>query len=135
MSFKGNDDLLDDIDELLGRSPDSVRSGIPEIKLHLEGNTTVIENILPILNRLKRDIKYFKKYISSALGVKTKFKGDQLILYSKISRDKIIGVFDRYIQKYVICTNCRKPDTVMTIKSKNSIEIQCLACGYLNTIE
>jgi hypothetical protein len=43
-------------------------------------------------------------------------------------------LLDAFIEKYVLCKQCRNPETKMLL-SKHSIDLQCAACGHLSNID
>jgi len=120
---------LDDIADMLDEAPGGMRRGVPELKIHIQGQKTILENFTKIVTEFKREPKHIKKYISTELGVQTKIKGDQLEIGSIIRDDTLRKTLEAYVEVYITCPKCGKPDTRFKSQSKKKVEVQCLACG------
>lgn len=127
------DPFGDDIDDLIGALPEDMRSGIVQLEVSSSGTTTIIQNFASVLKKLQRDEKHVKKFLSKTLGVQTRVKGKQLVLMSSLPKSSIEEAFGKYIDTYVICPNCGKPDTLLEVKNKKT-HLNCLACGHAETL-
>lgn len=101
---------------------------VPKVTGHLEGNKTVISNFLQIASQLRRTPEHLLKYISRETAAKGEIKRQLLVFNTKIPASKINEKLEQYVDTYVICKECGKPDTKI---SKEGIVtfMRCQACG------
>ena len=109
------------------------RFEVPDVKSHIQGNRTIIANISQISSHLRRTPQHIEKFLEKETASKGKLEGDRLILIKKIPTRKIQEKIQIYVEKYVICKECGKPDTEI-IKEGNFSFIHCLACGAKHSI-
>ena len=109
------------------------RFEIPKVTGHIEGNKTIITNFKQIGSYIRRDQSHLLKYLFKELASHGSIKGDRLILTRKISSQLINEKITAYVQAYVICKECKKPDTEI-IKEDRFNFIHCLACGAKKSI-
>ena len=122
------EDLLDDAYEEIKEVETNSRFEVPEIDSKYEGNKTIITNFKKITSYLNRDPKHLEKFLEGQLAAKGDIKGKRLFLYKKIPKRQIKNKLQAYIDSYVICKNCGKPDTEIKKEKKRQF-IHCLACG------
>ena len=101
---------------------------IPHIRGHVQGNKTVLSNFFQIADVFGRDQDQFLKYILKELANPGAIKKPLVILGRKVSASNINVKIEEYANKYVICRECKKPDTSL-IKQDRIILIKCNACG------
>ncbi len=116
-------------DEILNDLPEDMRDNFPDVDIIVQSGETIILNFNSIITQIKRESNHLKKFISSELGVKTSIKGTQLVIKSKLDKNRITQTLKIYIDKFIICDNCGKPDTILKGNKKN-MKITCAACGY-----
>lgn len=106
---------------------------VPKVSGHLEGNKTVISNFLQISSTIGRNPEHLLKFISRELAVKGEIKKQLLVFNTKLASQKINEKLDQYVEKYVICKECGKPDTKL---SKEGIItfMKCQACGAKHSV-
>jgi len=109
------------------------RFEIPEVNSHIQGNKTIISNFNQIASYLRRKPQHIEKFLEKELAAQGKIEGNRLILIRKIPTKKIQERIKIYVEKYVICKECGKPDTEL-IKEDNFFFIHCLACGAKHSI-
>jgi len=44
-------------------------------------------------------------------------------------------LLDKFINKYVCCSNCHYPEVVFSIKGKKEMIGTCNACGFVRTLD
>lgn len=104
------------------------RFEIPKAEGHIEGVKTIITNFKQICSYLRRDPEHVLKFVLKELASPGAIKGDRLIITRKISSSMINEKIKLYADTYVICKECKKPDT--ELKSQDRIHfLNCLACG------
>ncbi len=104
------------------------RFEIPKIEGHIEGTKTIITNFKQICSYVRRDCNHMLKFLLKELAAPGSMKGDRLILTRKVSSSLINEKIALYVQQYVICKECKKPDTEI-MKDGEFTFLHCLACG------
>ncbi|MBM3247268.1 translation initiation factor IF-2 subunit beta [Candidatus Pacearchaeota archaeon] len=100
----------------------------PKVEGHLEGTKTIITNFKQICSYIRRDQDHVLKYLLKELATPGVMKGDRLVLTRTISSKLINEKIALYVQDYVICKECKKPDTEITRDDRLTF-LHCLACG------
>jgi translation initiation factor 2 subunit 2 len=109
------------------------RFEIPKIEGHLEGSKTILTNIPQIASHIRRDQNHILKYLLKELATSGGFKGSRVILQTKIQSQKINEKIQNYIEEFVICKECKKPDTEL-LKDGPFMFIHCMACGAKHSV-
>jgi len=101
---------------------------IPTPKIFYEGKTTVLENFASIADTLNRNPEHLIKFMLQEMGTAGKIEGQHAVFQGKFSEDTMKRLVDSYVQEYVICSECHRPDTQL-IKSDRVLMLKCEACG------
>jgi len=109
------------------------RFEIPKIKGHAEGTKTILTNLQQIASTLRREQEHLLKFLLKELATSGKIKGSQVILQRKIPSSKINEKIQDYANEFVICKECKKPDTELTKKDR-FLFLHCLACGAKHSV-
>jgi len=109
------------------------RFEIPKIQGHLEGTKTILTNLQQISTYLRRDINHLLKFLLKELATSGAIKQSRVILQRKISSAKINEKIEAYVKEFVVCKECKKPDTEL-IKDKGFTFVHCLACGAKHSV-
>ncbi len=102
---------------------------VPDAEVLVQGNKTVLKNIVVIADRARRSIVEIAKYLTKELGVPISNDGQQLFINGRFSTDEINRRIKRYFDVYVICKECKKPDTHIESGGRGMSYIVCEACG------
>ncbi|MCK5150675.1 MAG: translation initiation factor IF-2 subunit beta [Candidatus Thorarchaeota archaeon] len=134
---------MDDYDKLLERARASVpedafkRSGerfkVPKVQLIVQGTRSIWQNFQEILTVLNRPGKEVLKYVAGQLATGGNIEGGSAIFQGKFSPEGVDDVLTRYIDAYVICPVCGRPDTNME-KETGAYYLKCSACGASTSI-
>ncbi len=124
------DEAYKEIKPIIGKSE---RFEIPKIEGHLEGTKTILTNVQQIADYVRRDINHFLKYLLRELATSGKIEGNRVILQTKIPSMKINDKIKQYVEEFVICKECGKPDTQL-IKQDKFMFVHCLACGAKHSV-
>jgi len=129
------DDLLKRALELLPEKR-TVKSRFkpPVVVSFCQGNRTVIKNFKEICETLRRDENFVAKYFSKELAVPVKTEGGILILQGKFDEKSLNERLDYFIKKYVICKECKQPDTKLESEGRGVVVMVCEACGARSTM-
>jgi translation initiation factor 2 subunit 2 len=110
------------------------RFEIPKVMGRIEGNKTIITNYLQICQTLRREPEQILKYLQRELAVPASIDGPRLVLGSKIPSKMINQKVFNYAHSFVICKECKKPDTKIIKEGRISF-LKCLACGAKHPIK
>ena len=127
---------MEDYEALLDRAianlPDmettDARFVIPEPKIMVEGKTTILDNFNNIADVLNRDPDHVMKYLTREMGTAGKIDGMRAIFQGRFSKDQIKANIEAYVEEFVMCSECGRPDTQLT-KMDRIMVLKCAACG------
>ncbi len=106
---------------------------IPQADISISGNKTTILNFAQICSALRRKQEHLSKFLSKELASYSKIEGDKLVINRKLSKEIINEKIQLYIAKYVVCLECKKPDTEI-VKEGGFLFVHCLACGAKHSL-
>lgn len=109
------------------------RFEVPKVTGHVQGNKTIVNNFYQISTVLRRTPEHLLKYILKELATPGELKKNGVIIGAKIPASRINEKIEKYVQKYVLCKECKKPDTKLT-KESGFVFMKCMACGAKNTV-
>jgi translation initiation factor 2 subunit 2 len=109
------------------------RFKLPKAEIFYEGNTTVIKNFDKIVSMLNRDQNHVLKFLLGNVGTAGEIIGGRVVFQGKIPAKTIQEKLDDYVDTYVICSECNRPDTHL-LKKGRTILIRCDACGAFRSI-
>ena len=109
------------------------RFKIPKIEGHIEGKKTILTNFFQIASHIRRKPEHFQKFMLRELAASGQREGDRLVLNIKVPSAKINQKIEDYIKEFVLCKECKKPDTEL-IKEDRLMFIHCLACGAKHSV-
>ncbi|TFH08299.1 MAG: translation initiation factor IF-2 subunit beta [Candidatus Thorarchaeota archaeon] len=134
---------MDDYDSLLDRARSQVpedafkKSGerfkVPAVQLIVQGNRSLWQNFQDIINVLNRPGREVLKFISGQLGTAGSMEGGIAIFNGKFTPEGVSDLLDRYIDSYVTCPVCSRPDTEIKKDGRKYI-LSCSACGAATAI-
>ena len=104
------------------------RFTVPPARVFIEGKTTVLENFAEIANTLRRDQDHLMKHLLGELGTAGKIEGTRAVFSGKFEQEQINTIIKGYVDDYVICSECGKPDTRL-VKTERVLTLRCDACG------
>ena len=109
-------------------SESTERFSVPEAKSYIEGKTTDLENFVEIAGIVRRDQEHLMKYLLGELGTAGKIDGNRAIFNGKFESTLVNSLIRSYVEDYVICSECGKPDTRL-VKDDRVMILRCDACG------
>ena len=112
---------------------DEDRFKVPKADLFYEGNTTVLKNFDKIVSTLNREANHLLKFFLGNVGTAGEIVGGRIIFQGKIPARTIQDKLNEYVDTYVICSECNRPDTHL-VKKGRTILIRCDACGAFRSI-
>lgn len=114
-------------------SDNGQRFEIPPVEGHFEGRKTILTNFFQIATHLRRNPEHFQKFILKELAASGQKEGERLVLNIKVPSAKINTKVEQYAKEFVLCKECRKPDTQL-IKQDRITFLHCLACGAKHSV-
>lgn len=119
---RAREDLPEDAQE-------DVRFEIPQFQSFNQGSSqTIIKNFTDVANTLDRDTAHLMKYIMGEAGTSGDLDGPRLILKTRKTQDFLNQKLEVYVNKFVLCEQCGKPDTEFR-REEGVLRIKCKACG------
>ena len=129
-------------DELLKRA----RAEVPEVTLKIErlemprlfvsmaGMRTTISNFKEVADTLDRDPQHILKFLTREMATAATYHDGRAIFQGKFPRDTFERLLTRYMESFVICPVCKRPDTKI-VKEKRLSFIVCNACGARSSVK
>ena len=130
---KDYEKLLDRAYSKIKKVETSERFEIPKIESFVEGSRTVVSNLNQMVSFFRRGLDHFVKFLSKELATQITFKGDKAIFNRKLLPDQINDKIKAYVEEFVLCPQCGKPDTQL-LKEKGFLFLHCLACGAKHSV-
>ena len=96
--------------------------------------STVVKNFGDISKAIRREPKQIAKFLFKALAVPGTIAGVELILNGKVSTSAINQRIRDYVDEYVTCRECGKPDTMLAVDGAVA-KMKCEACGARRTFK
>jgi len=117
------------------------RYKMPKLIAKVEGKgngiKTVIPNMGDIAKSLSRPAAYPTKFFGCELGaqVKSEAKNERYIVNGAHEAEKLQSLLDSFIEKFVLCKECRNPETDLFIQKDQTIIRDCKACGKRSEVD
>jgi len=108
---------------------------ITKIEGNGNGIKTVVPNIQDIADRLARDVECLMKYFAHELAVTTKFKDGKWIMTGSFQQDTVQQSLFDFVKKFVLCKECRNPETVVQMDENKDLCLNCKACSCFSSID
>lgn len=110
------------------------RFKMPKAEIFYEGNTTVIKNFDKISNTINREPKLILKFLLGGVGTAGEQEGIRVVFQGKIPSRQIQDKLKEYVDSFVICSECSRPDTHLVKKGRTTL-IRCDACGAFRSVK
>ena len=101
---------------------------IPDLDSEVQGNRTFLRNFREIINIINRPDAHFLKYLTNELGTNGNVEGNRAVFQGKYPTFQLKKLFDRYLEDYLFCSECGKPDTRFIQQGRITM-MKCDACG------
>jgi translation initiation factor 2 subunit 2 len=123
----------------------SARSQIPEVASKRErlelprmiysviGMRTTIHNFKEIAEALNRDPRHLLKFLTREMATAATMQESRVIFQGKFSRETFERLLQRYMEQFVTCPVCKRPDTKV-VKEKRLSFLVCEACGAKSSV-
>ncbi|PKK85827.1 MAG: translation initiation factor IF-2 subunit beta [Thermoplasmata archaeon HGW-Thermoplasmata-1] len=134
---KANHDYKALLSRAVKELPEGLSSGerfeVPPVEIIYEGRTTIIRNFSDILGKIRRDSDHVLPYLLRELGTAGEQVSERVVLQGKITEKQIQDRIEAYVETYVRCKECGRPDTKLE-KDARTWLVHCEACGASHSI-
>ena len=104
------------------------RFQVPEPDVMTDGKNTVVRNFQEITGVLRREPEHLIGFLARELGCPGVLDLPRAFLKSKIAKEVLGQRLREYTEKYVICSECKRPDTHLQKDGRFTLLV-CEACG------
>jgi len=95
---------------------------------------TTIYNFKEVAEALDRDPMHLLKFLSGEMATAATFQEGRAVFKGKFPVDTFNRLIQRYMENFVVCTVCKRPDTKI-VKEKRLSFIVCEACGARSSVK
>lgn len=128
-TMKSYDELLKRAEVLMPKKVETRdRFEVPLVKGSVQVKRTIISNLKTIADYLYRDEQLLLSFLEKELATKGIRDGNFIVFMGKFSSTKINEKIQGFVNKYVKCRECKKPDTKV-FKRDRVMFVECMACG------
>src|SRR3989344_8038512 len=87
------------------------RFELPKFESFIEGAKTIIKNFIEVAKNLGRDPAHLLKFLQAETGTFGEIEDQRLVLKGPKKVEVLNEKLDLYIKDFVLCKECKKPDT------------------------
>ncbi|HOW29065.1 MAG TPA: translation initiation factor IF-2 subunit beta [archaeon] len=119
---------------LPAKTKETTRFELPKAQSIIQGKQTIWKNFVKVAKDLNRDPDLLYKFVMKEISTSSTIVNDQsLVLNGVFDNHKINIILDKFINIFVLCSACKKPDT--SISTHNNVKIlKCTACGAVTPL-
>ena len=134
MSFNYDDLLKRACEQMPEVSAKRERLEMPRFLIQTVGMRTIINNFKEIADSLDRDPQHVLKFLTREMATAATFHDSRAIFQGKFHRDSFERLLQRYLEGYVVCPVCKRPDTRI-VREKRLAFLVCNACGAKSSVK
>ena len=109
------------------------RLELPRIIHSVIGIRTTIHNFKEIAEALNRDPRHLLKFLTREMATAAAMQESRVMFKGKFSRETFQRLLQRYMDQFVTCPVCKRPDTKIA-REKRLLFLVCEACGAKSSI-
>jgi len=110
------------------------RLELPRLNHSVIGMRTIIYNFKEIAEALNRDPQHLLKFLTRETATAATIQESRAIFKGKFSHETIERLLQRYMETFVTCPVCKRPDTKI-VKEKRLSFLVCEACGAKSAVQ
>jgi translation initiation factor 2 subunit 2 len=95
---------------------------------------TIIQNFSEVADALNRDPQHLLKFLTREMATAGMLQESRAIFKGSFSRETFERLIQRYMEVFVICPVCKRPDTKI-VKEKRLSFLLCEACGAKSAVQ
>lgn len=134
MDYNYNDLLKKAESQMPEVSSKRERLELPRLITTTVGMRTIISNFKEVSDALDRDPQHILKFLTREMATAATFHDSRAIFQGKFQRDSFERLLQRYMESFVICPVCKRPDTKI-VKEHRLAFLVCNACGARSSIK
>ena len=110
------------------------RLEMPRLLIRTIGMRTIISNFEEVADVLNRNPQHILKFLTREMATAATYHDSRAIFQGKFRRDSFERLLQRYMESFVICPVCKRPDTKI-VKEKRLSFLVCNACGARSSVK
>ncbi len=110
------------------------RLELPRLSHSVIGMRTIIYNFKEIADTLNRDPQHLLKFLTRETATAATMQQSRAIFKGKFSQETVGRLLQRYVETFVVCPVCKRPDTKI-VKEKRLSFLVCEACGAKSSVQ
>jgi len=110
------------------------RFEIPRINSFRIGMRTIINNFKEIADALNRDPRHLIKFLTNEMATAGTLEETRATFQGKFPSNTLERLLDIYIENFVMCPVCKRPDTNV-VREKRFSFLVCEACGAKSSVK
>ncbi len=110
------------------------RLELPRLHINTVGMRTIISNFKEVADVLNRNPQHIMKFLTREMATAATLDESRAIFQGKFRRDSFERLLQRYMESFVICPVCKRPDTKI-VKEKRLSFLLCNACGAKSSVK
>jgi translation initiation factor 2 subunit 2 len=110
------------------------RLELPRLMVQTVGMRTIIGNFKDVAAAFDRDPQHILKFLTREMATAATYHDSRAIFQGKFRVDSFVRLLERYMESYVTCPVCKRPDTKI-VKEKRLAFLVCNACGARSSIK
>ena len=110
------------------------RFEMPQLESYVQGSKTYVKNFSQVLKLIHRSEKDISKFITKELATAATISEGRLVLNGRFTQDQVQKMLTNYINTYVLCPECGRPDTKF-VEQQGVKMLKCEACGALSAVK
>jgi translation initiation factor 2 subunit 2 len=111
----------------------SERMQLPILRVAVVGMRTIFLNFKEVAEVMNRDPSHLLKFLTREMATAATIQQSRVIFQGKFSRNTLERLINRYMERFVVCAICSRPDTKI-VKEKRLSFIVCEACGAKSSV-
>jgi len=127
--MKSYETMLDELYEKLPkREGPTERFEAPFFESFIQGKQTIIANFAVVAEKLRRKPQHLLKFVSKEMASPATIDNKRLVLQGKFRKDLLNSRLKHYIEEYILCNECHRPDTKFITFEGHKYK-QCEGCA------
>jgi translation initiation factor 2 subunit 2 len=110
------------------KAKEKSRFKMPLFESFIQGKETIVKNFSSVATALRRDPDQIAKYLFKEMATVGSEEGGRLTLKGRFREEELNKRLKEYVDTYVLCEECNKPDTQLVVQDK-VLFLRCEACG------
>ena len=110
------------------------RLELPTLYVNNVGMRTIISNFKDVAAAFDRDPQHILKFLTREMATAATYHEGRAIFQGKFRRDSFERLLQRYMDSFVTCPVCKRPDTKV-VKEKRFTFLVCNACGARSSVK